>query len=405
MRTYGPLFRLPGARAFVVAGFVGRFPMSMRSLGCLLMISLLTGSYALAGGVTAALTLAQAVAAPVLGRAADRHGQRTVIPVTLTAHGCGMAALIVLATQGRPAWALVGAAVLAGGSALPLGSLVRTRWTALVGGTPQLSAAFALESVLDEAIFVLGPVLVTALAVGLFPAAGLAGALLLTAMGSLGLAAARRTEPPRSRTMERGRREALLRTRGVATLLTVHAALGVFLGAVDVGIVAFATERGSAGAAGVLLALVAVGSLAAGLVYGGVRSWRFALPERFLLLAIALCLLSVPLVFARTIPVMALSAVLAGMAVSPMLISGNALVESLARRTKLTEGFSWLSSAVTVGMAAGTAAAGFLVDAGSSRSALVCAVLSAAVAAIAAAAGRRRLRVAAQPQPPMSWPA
>jgi hypothetical protein len=50
-------------------------------------------------------------------------------------------------------------AALSGAAALQVGSLVRARWSALVGGSPSLEAAFALESTLDELIFVLGPAL------------------------------------------------------------------------------------------------------------------------------------------------------------------------------------------------------------------------------------------------------
>ncbi len=48
--------------------------MSMRGLGCVLMLVALTGSYGLAGAVAATLTLSQAFTAPWLGRLADRHG-------------------------------------------------------------------------------------------------------------------------------------------------------------------------------------------------------------------------------------------------------------------------------------------------------------------------------------------
>jgi hypothetical protein len=64
-----------------------------------------------------------------------------------------------------------------------------------VGGTPALDTAFAVESVLDEAVFVVGPVLVTALAIGVAPAAGLLGPLVFVVVGSLFLAVQKKTEP------------------------------------------------------------------------------------------------------------------------------------------------------------------------------------------------------------------
>jgi hypothetical protein len=61
---YGSLLSIPGARGFVVAGFLARMPMSMCGLGYVLMIVALTGSYGLAGAVAATLTLSQALTAP-----------------------------------------------------------------------------------------------------------------------------------------------------------------------------------------------------------------------------------------------------------------------------------------------------------------------------------------------------
>ena len=144
--------------------------MSMRGLGCVLMLVALTGSYGLAGAVTATLMLSQALTDPWLGRLADRRGQRRLLVLALAAHSSGTLLLVLAAQAGAPARTLVPAAALSGAAVLPVGSLVRARWAGLVGGTPALDTAFALESVLDEAVFVVGPVLVTALAVGVAPA-------------------------------------------------------------------------------------------------------------------------------------------------------------------------------------------------------------------------------------------
>src|ERR671912_290587 len=155
-------------------------------LGCrAVMVSELTGSYGLAGAVAAAALLGEAVAAPRLGRLVDRYGQRRVLFLSLVVHSIGTLALVISAQLSAPNWVLLASAALSGAAALQVGSLVRARWSALVGGSPVLEAAFALESILDELIFVLGPALVTALALGVAPGAGLLGALLLTFVGRL----------------------------------------------------------------------------------------------------------------------------------------------------------------------------------------------------------------------------
>jgi MFS family permease len=193
LKTYRSLLSIPYARAFVLAGFVARLSISMRALGAVVMISQLTGSYGLAGAVAAAALLGEAAAAPRLGRLVGRYGQRRVLFLSLAVHSIGTLALVISAQLSAPNWVLLATAALSGAAALQVGSLVRARWSALVGDSPVLEAAFALESTLDELIFVLGPALVTALALGVAPGAGLLGALFLTIVGSLALQ--RRTEP------------------------------------------------------------------------------------------------------------------------------------------------------------------------------------------------------------------
>jgi MFS family permease len=160
LKTYRSLLSIPHARAFVLAGFVARLSISMRALGAVLMISQLTGSYGLAGAVAAAALLGEAVAAPRLGRLVDRFGQRRVLFLSLAVHSVGTLALVISAQLSAPNWVLLATAALSGAAALQVGSLVRARWSALIGGSPVLEAAFALESTLDELIFVLGPALV-----------------------------------------------------------------------------------------------------------------------------------------------------------------------------------------------------------------------------------------------------
>lgn len=410
MRMYWELMALPGARSSVLGGFLGRLPMGMRALGCLLMVSATTGSYAQAGVVAAAMTVSQAVANPVLGRAVDRHGERRMLLLALGAHALSLGSLMLLAVDRQPLWALVPAAVASGLTGLPLGSLVRARWSALVGATPRLPAAYALESVLDELVYLVGPVLATTLAVTVFPAAGLLGSLVLLTVGTLILAA---TAPPApSKTVAAGvRRRSVVRIPGVPLLLGVCALMGCYFGAVDVGILAFTEERDAAAMAGPLLGLLALGSLLAGLVWGAVRSWPLGLPARLLGCAAALAVAALPLLWASTLPVMAVCMLLSGIAVAPAMITGTLLVEKLLPRVSLTEGFAWMSSAIAIGMATGAAGGGRLIDRTDSRDALAFAVAAAVGTLLITALARPRLaagtrqRAAAEPAAPAAVPA
>ncbi|MDR2348345.1 MAG: hypothetical protein LBD90_07005 [Bifidobacteriaceae bacterium] len=78
MRAYLDALRARGAKRFVAAGLVARFPAAMIAIGVTMMISALYGEYALAGVVTAVYTIALAVGAPIVGRLIDRHWQARV---------------------------------------------------------------------------------------------------------------------------------------------------------------------------------------------------------------------------------------------------------------------------------------------------------------------------------------
>ena len=389
LKTYRSLLSIPNARAFVLAGFVARLSISMRALGAVLMVSQLTGSYGLAGAVAAAALLGEAVAAPRLGRLVDRYGQRRALLGCLVVHSTGTLALVVSAQIAAPSWVLLATAALSGSAALQVGSLVRARWSALVGGSPALEAAFALESTLDELIFVLGPALVTALALGVAPGAGLIGALVLTIVGSLALALQRRTEPTPAGVRDRSE-ESAIGTPGLRVLVATFVAAGAIFGTLDVAMVAFAGQVGSPSAAGPLLALVAVGSLFAGLVYG-TRNWRWSLDKRFVASVVVLWAGTFPLALVPSVALMAPASILAGLAIAPTLIAGFTLVQKLVPSGALTEGLNWSITALGMGAAVGAWMSGLISDGAGGKIAFLVAIVAGGAAVIMAACGRGSL--------------
>ena len=112
-------------------------------------------------------------------------------------HAAAVVALAVLVRTSAPA--------LAAGRARPccsvsrylsVGSLVRARWAYVLDGRPELATAMSLESVLDELIFVIGPLIATMLATQTVPVLVLYVAVALVAGGSLWLSTLHASEPP-----------------------------------------------------------------------------------------------------------------------------------------------------------------------------------------------------------------
>lgn len=399
---YRALLAVPAQRAFVAAGFVGRLPMSMIGLGMVLVVEGASGSYGLAGLVAAVGAVAAAAAAPVCGGLIDRHGQRRVVPVMLAGHAAGLAATVVAANARAPTVVLLATAALAGAATPNVGALVRARWAHVLTRADRgpaaalgLQPAYALESVLDEVVFVVGPVSITALAVAASPSAALLATVVLTASGALALVAQRGSEPPPHPRARRERGSAL-RARGMPVLVGVFVAAGGIFGSVEVLTVAFAEAEGRPASAGFALAAFAGASMLAGVAYGALAPTP-TLHRRFVAGAAALGLAVTVLTLAETVLVLGVLLFVAGFAISPMLIAGFGLVERLVPARSLTEGLTWVSAGIGVGLALGSAAGGRAADAvGPQRGLLVTGACGLAAATVAVA-GSRLLRPVPDP--------
>ncbi|MFZ9986269.1 MAG: MFS transporter [Candidatus Nanopelagicales bacterium] len=396
MRLAGPyadILRQPGAARFTAAAFIARLPISMVGLGIVLMVSALRGSYALAGFVAAAYTVSSALLNPLGSRAVDRWGQRRVVRILVIVHATGLALLAIATIASFPAVALVLLAIIAGSTQPATGALVRARWAHILGGDQRLRTAFAFEGVLDELIFVVGPPLATFLAVAVSAPAPVIAAAILVSLGSLLLLMQRSTEPP-ARQTERAGRGHPVRRAGVPSVLVVLLAIGAVFGSIDVATVALADEAGMRIAAGAILAAYAAGSMAAALVLGArsSRSTDALLPRTLLVASLALVVVTLPLLLRPGLVALGLLALLAGLAVSPVLITSFSLVEVLVEPGEITEGLSWAISAIGLGVAASAAGTGWLVDRAGSQAGFGLTLAAAVVVAVAAVTGHQRLR-------------
>src|SRR5215475_974012 len=279
VRPYVEVLRLPGALGFSSAGFIARMPMSMFGLGTVLLIAALTRRYGLAGVVAAVGSVGYAVGAPQFAKLTDRHGQRRVLRPQVMVFTAATAALMVLAEARAPLAVVVVSSLLAGSTMPSMGPMVRARWSALLAGTTRLHTAFSLESVADEIIFMVGPVVVAVLATDVYPAAGLAAAVLLCLVGTVLFTAQRRTEPP-PRPADGGvtttagslpaiaRAERRPRAAALVTLVPVYGLLGAMFAAIELSTVAFAGEHGHPQLAGLVLGVCALGGAGGALSSG-----------------------------------------------------------------------------------------------------------------------------------------
>ena len=392
LSPYRRILALPGALAFSTAAFLARLPMSMVSLGIVVLVSARTGSYGFAGAVSAAYVIANAAFAPAQGRLADRYGQHLVLLASISVFGTSLGGLMVAVELGWPAPVPHLLAALAGAGLPPVGSSVRARWRYALslrkGASGALHTAFALESVIDEAVFIAGPVIVTVLATAVHPLAGLAAAVLFGAAGTWWLASQRATEPPVDKDLQLPATRLPLGWRPLLPITLAAVTLGILFSSVEVVTVAFARERGHPVATGWLLAAWAFGSLLAGVITGAVR-WRSSVHRRFRIGMGLMALTMLPLPFIPSLGLMAMTLFVAGFAISPTLVASMSLVERIVPQSRLTEGIAWVTTGLAAGLAPGAAIAGRVVDAFGTSAGYLVSVAAGLLGAVVAVASRQ----------------
>lgn len=387
LTSYRRVLARPGAALFSGTGLVARMPISMMTLAIVLLVTAQTGSYTLAGQVSAAYVVANAAVSIPHGRLLDRIGQFRVLlgNSVLFPLGCGLLGYSVLHGWPTP-WPHL-CAVLAGVAIPQIGTSVRARWTYLLRDNDERQTAFAVEAMADETVFMTGPSLVTFLATLWSPVDGLVAAVILGTVGTLGLAAQRSTEPPAHPRSPNRADRVPMPWLALAPVALAAAALGSLFGATEVATVAFAVERGHEGMTGVLLAIWAFGSLLAGLVTGA-RHWRVSIVTRARVALLGLTLAMLPTPFLANLWSMGLLLLLAGLAISPSLIASISLLEQLAPRQRLSEAMGLLQSGMAAGIAPGAAAAGYVIDRHGASPAYWVAIIGGALAFTAACFAR-----------------
>jgi predicted MFS family arabinose efflux permease len=395
--SYLAVLRLPHARPLLLASLVGRLANATGPLSVVLFVQEQTGSLAQAGAASAAIGLASGLLAPVRGRLVDRYGQRRCLLPMGLGFAAALAGMVATAGPGPAAVATtIALAAAAGAVAPPLGASMRALWVSLVGQGPRLQTAYALDAVLDELLFVLGPLLAGGLAALYRPAAGVLATAGLALVGTLGFVASPVSRAQAGRPAADGGRvgwAGAMAAPGLRTLVLSLTGVGAAIGIWEIGLVGAAREAGSPEAASISLAAWAAAGGVGGLWYGS-RTWRRPAGQRYLAL-LALLVLAGAIMAAAGSPVaMGAVVVLVGAVLAPLESSAYLLAAELAPAGTLTESGTWLNTAINVTAAAGLAVAGALVDRAGVPATLAVACACTAAGLLVALAGHERLGAA-----------
>jgi MFS family permease len=176
--SYRSLLAEPVLRRLAIADAFARVPQGMVSI-TVLLVAAEHASMAVAGLAVAGYTLGQAVTGPARGRLADRHGLVPVAVACGIAYALALLALLTGALAGAPAGLLIAPATAAGLVNPPLSPGLRSLWSARAGAG-LAPTAFALDAAVMNLGYITGPVLASALAAGIAPAAAVGLLLVLT---------------------------------------------------------------------------------------------------------------------------------------------------------------------------------------------------------------------------------
>lgn len=355
---------------------IARLPSGTLLLSLLLYTQRRLGSFDGVGAIIALYSISVACAAPVAGRLADRHGPRRVLRISALIHLVGV--LILIRTAGVGGLGL--GAIVAGVGLPTTAACVRAGWRELPEDVRV--AVFAVDGIILEAVQVVGPLLVGALAALTFPTVALAssglcaagaatGASLFLAATPAGPVAVRHWLGP-------------LRVGAITLLLAILALVTAALAIVEVSVVAYAAHRQTPSLSGILFAVMAAGSVVGGLVFA---TWgaRFSTRPTLLVLTLGTVVL-----FALLLPTSAGLAYLvvvlfiSNVPISAVFASIFTLLGEASPPGQSAETFTWVSSANFAAISVGAAVGGWLLSGTSQQWTFVAAVMLLIAAAVLA---------------------
>jgi MFS family permease len=372
--NYRRVLREPGVRWLLGTSLVARLPASMTSLAIILRISRGTGSYTRAGIAAACYVAGAALFGPVLGRIADRLGRHPVLLIASCTNAVGVIVLSQLSPRLTTVISLL--ALVAGACTPPVAASIRSLWPHLVprDSRPLL---YSLDATLQELSFLTGPALVALLGYLAGTAAPLVGSATLGLSGTIALAS---HTAVRSANIEPHRARGLLRTPGLAAVLSILLFLMIGIGIENVAVVAFAGVRHASGQAGLLLAVESLGSLVGGTMMGprATSGGSSVLPTVVLLTACGFGVLAL----ASRLFELYLLLFLAGTVLAPAFGCIYAIMGALAPQAAAVEAFSWTQTAILSGLAIGPAVAGVLAQNAGARVTFLAAAASGIIAVV-----------------------
>lgn len=351
MRTYIELFRVHGVAAVVWSQLLARFAFGMQTLTFAILLQNKFDNYTVAGLAIGAATLGSAVSAPILGRWMAVVGIKPVILVTsVIASACYL--LIGFAPVSETI--AIGISLVLGLGTPPIQPAARTVYPTLVSGDASRNTLYSVDAILQEIIWILGPVLATVLIATTNTMVPIVVMAVVQLVGGFwfGLLPMVKDAPiPRS-TKRMG---SVLRSKLVKFLIIINLLFVGSFSALEIGAVAAVGQS----QAGFVIAMLSIGSVIGGLTFGHRARSPLALSKQ-----LGVVLLGDLLIFFNaTDPIwLAICLFISGIGVATAFATMGSIIGKAVKLDDTTEVYGWISSGQNIGYGAGAAIAGIVVD-------------------------------------------
>ncbi|MDR3152253.1 MAG: MFS transporter [Bifidobacteriaceae bacterium] len=368
LKVYKKIFQTKNTKQFAFIGIISRFPQPIYQMAILFVSYHYTSSWIIPAALSSTVALSYALAIPFLASLVDKYGQSYVILRLTIVYLISITGIIGAFVFYLPYPFLFLFAATSGISQYYYGSLTRTRWNWLIKNPKLLHTAYAFEGAADDFVFILGPVIGVILATGPQPIISLIIIFFIAGIGNLLFWSLKSTEPPiikiKAEIIEKNKTLAkpVITIHGASFCIAVACILGINFGLVDVVISAIYTNSGQASLSGFILAIGSISSLISGLLYGLIHI-NMPQTKRMLILTIAATLILANYIYLyNNIYLIPLIIFLSSFVIAPIFTCLNILMKDIVPDARLTQGFSWISSAVNLGIATGSLIAGITID-------------------------------------------
>ncbi len=367
LSIYRHLFAVPHVAPLLCWSILSRLYLPGIPVSMTFLVTSWERSYAEAGLVVGAFTVGVGLISPLRGRMADRGDTDRLMLVCGIAVAVGF--LVVTVLPAHLWWLAIPVTLVSGLFAPPANQVVRGLWPRIVTGRDR-QAVYGVEATLQELLYIVGPTLTAGAVAVANPRVALVMVAASALAGSVGLAVTLRRAGLTSAAPEQptgaAPRTSLVRVTGLLPLFGVMLLVNGGVVAVDMGIVAWANELARPEYVMVLASVLALGSLAGGLIAVAMRGTPRLFRRAFACaLGVAVLASLVPPVLQLPSPLLVAPALfLAGMAFAPTLAAAMDRISDVLPVERRAEGFGWLTTAMTTGAALGSPLVGALMDLG-----------------------------------------